>query len=165
MATIYRVGDIVTVPEGVREVIRVGYKMHYMDFMSDGWLQMPSDLVDLTRTEAYRKMSSKLQYDMRELLAKAYVERNAFGGDERVVHYGNELEPGTYRVLSKKVRKTGVYFVGYPGCPYTGSEPTPSELRQQKSHVILTIEPVNFTSIFNCFRNVLASDVLPGNQA
>lgn len=161
--TVYRVGDCVEVinPEFV---VRVGYPMsfeaalaHVRKEFSDNVDRLIEDTVASKTPSPFKAFelqtaSDKSLQPIFFALAKIYLRSQGFGGKTRSIHTESRpVELGKiYRVISKRVCKTGTYDAPYACQDYMGEWDTyPGGLTDMKTHVILELSGWLQASEFN----------------
>lgn len=155
--TVYHVEDIVAIinPE---IVIRVGYPLTKNDaleavekehgdkvraFMCEVGAALPDD--PFLNSPEYDPC---LYGDLLNALSSHWLKRKGYGGKERKIYTeADERIKGTsWRVLSKRMVKTGTYNRGgYSGGWDGEPDYDPPYLANERTHVLLTLEPTTFT--------------------
>lgn len=111
MTHVYRPGDMVEIVKP-RWIKRVGYKLHWRDLLGD--LQVIDSTHQMLKLIGW---TGKVPDYFEQAVAKLYVERQGFGGNERSIHYypladgKNELQGSILELLLSDV---------YPSHGYVG---------------------------------------------
>ncbi len=143
--TVIRVGDKVRIinPKFVR---RVGYPLVWYD-VTDEQLDADERCQKIAEAAGWPEPSELPRY-LQIAVAKLYVEQRAFGGNERTIHYTDDVripflnwECGPAEVVGKRVVKTGVRFAARYGVSSYDGEPweEPGGLDDCKTHILLDL--------------------------
>lgn len=138
-------------------VIRVGYpltKIQALDAAETEYSEkihaFMRDVGAETDDDAFGGANSDpaLYHDLVDALASHWLKRRNYGGKERKIYTeaNDHLRHyGPWRVLSKRVVKTGTYNNGGMGQSDWYGEPdyTPPHLSNEQSHVLLTLESLD----------------------
>lgn len=147
----YHVNDTVRVVRPER-FIRVGYPLTKQDAL-DAVERDYSDKVHVFMREIGAENSESLlggseydlalYHDLLNALSSWWLKQRNYGGRERKIYTETDesLQGSTWRVLSKRVVKTGTYNHGGYSGGYDG-EPDydPPYLANEQSHILLTLE-------------------------
>lgn len=157
---VYHVDNIVkiTTPE---IVVRVGYPLtkaqalevaekEYSDKIHAFMREVGAEEVNASFGE-HSEYGPRLYHALVDAMAAYWLKKQNYGGKERKIYTERDerVMRTTWRVLSKRVVKTGTYnHGGYCGGGWDG-EPDfqPPFLDHEKSHVLLTLEPTSFCDV------------------
>ncbi len=125
------------------EAIEKEYNEKILAFMQELGAARPDD--PFLNSPEY---DPRLYGDLQEALASYWLRLKRYGGKERKIYteHDERLLQTTWRVLSRRTVKTGIYNHGGYSGGYDG-EPDydPPYLENEKTHVLLALEPMTFT--------------------
>lgn len=151
--TIYRVDDVVRVVEPA-VVVRVGYLLTKADALTAAETHH-NDKIHAFMKEIGAEQDeillgggldwdARLYGDLLDAVGSYWLRQKKYGGKERKIFTERDerILHTTWRVLSKRVVKTGTYNHGGYSGGYDG-EPDydPPYLENEKTHVLLALEP------------------------
>lgn len=154
---VYHVDDIVRIVEPLI-VVRVGYPLtkqqalesaekEYSDkiqrFMCDVGAAQPDD--PFLNSPEY---DPRLYGDLLNAMAGYWLRQKGYGGKERKVYTERDerITQTTWRVLSKRTVKTGIYnHGGYSGGWDGEPDYDPPYLENEQTRILLALEPTTFT--------------------
>lgn len=153
---IIRVGDIVTPIRENAGIKRIGYPLVFTELRDEAKKSPEADAVakllfgnSFASGLSLRADPDKIPMYIVDAVAKSFVQRRAFGGNQRTIHYHppesenrkNRIWTGyshpvpgqQYRVINKTFAKTGIRFPAWGD----GDDYEDGGLNDMKTHIIL----------------------------
>lgn len=154
---VYHVDDVVRILSPAI-VVRVGYpltKQDALDAVEKEYAELiQSFMVSVGAAQPDDPYFNSPEYDPRfygdllNVMASRWLRVKGYGGKERKIYteIDESIKSTTWRVLSKRNVKTGIYNRGGYSGGYDG-EPDydPPYLESERTHVLLALEPTTFT--------------------